>query len=59
MTGDRWQRVKALFQAAIERPKAERDAFLAAAGTIWLVKLAWREDSLRTPSTILLGLLGL
>src|SRR5215510_13134248 len=31
MTDDRWQRVKALFQAAVERPAAERDAFLAAA----------------------------
>jgi Tol biopolymer transport system component len=28
---DRWQRVKALFQAAVERPAAERDAFLSAA----------------------------
>jgi Tol biopolymer transport system component len=28
---DRWQRVKALFQAAVERPAAERDAFLASA----------------------------
>ena len=31
MTADRWPRVKALFQAAVERPAAERDAFLAAA----------------------------
>jgi Tol biopolymer transport system component len=31
MTDDRWQRVKALFQAAVERPAAERDAFLASA----------------------------
>ncbi len=31
MTDDRWPRVKALFQAAVERPTAERDAFLAAA----------------------------
>ena len=30
MTDDRWRRVKALFQAAVERPPAERDAFLAA-----------------------------
>jgi serine/threonine-protein kinase len=28
---ERWQRVKALFQAAVERPADERDAFLAAA----------------------------
>src|SRR5216684_2189060 len=28
---DRWQRVKALFQAAVERPIEERDAFLAVA----------------------------
>jgi eukaryotic-like serine/threonine-protein kinase len=28
---DRWQRVKALFQAVVERPPAERDAFLSAA----------------------------
>ena len=31
MTDERWPRVKALFQAAVERPPAERDAFLAAA----------------------------
>src|SRR6187402_2117262 len=30
MTGERWSRVKALFQAALERRAAERDAFLAA-----------------------------
>jgi serine/threonine protein kinase len=28
MTEDRWRRVKALFQAAVERPPAERGAFL-------------------------------
>jgi Tol biopolymer transport system component len=31
MTDNRWQRVKALFQAAVERPAGERTAFLAAA----------------------------
>ena len=31
MTDDQWPRVKALFQAAVERPAEERDAFLAAA----------------------------
>ena len=31
MTDERWRRVKALFQAAVERPPDERDAFLAAA----------------------------
>ena len=31
MSDDRWPRVKALFQAAVELPTAERDAFLAAA----------------------------
>ena len=31
MTDERWQRVKALFQSAVERPAEERDAFLAAA----------------------------
>ena len=31
MNGERWPRVKALFQAAVERPAAERAAFLAAA----------------------------
>jgi hypothetical protein len=31
MIDQRWARVKALFQAAAERPAAERDAFLAAA----------------------------
>ena len=31
MTDDRWQRVKTLFQAAVERPDAERDAFLTSA----------------------------
>jgi serine/threonine protein kinase/Tol biopolymer transport system component len=30
MTDERWPRVKALFQAAVERPVAERAAFLAA-----------------------------
>ncbi len=31
MTDERWQRVKALFQATVERPPAERAAYLAAA----------------------------
>jgi serine/threonine protein kinase/Tol biopolymer transport system component len=31
VTDERWPRVKALFQAAVERPPSERDAFLAAA----------------------------
>ncbi len=31
MIDERWQRVKALFEAAVERPADERDAFLAAA----------------------------
>jgi eukaryotic-like serine/threonine-protein kinase len=31
VTDERWPRVKALFQAAVERPTEERDAFLAAA----------------------------
>ncbi len=31
MTDERWRRVKALFQAALERPAEERAAFLAAA----------------------------
>ncbi|HET9195673.1 MAG TPA: protein kinase [Vicinamibacterales bacterium] len=31
MTDERWRRVKALFQAAVERPADERAAFLAAA----------------------------
>lgn len=31
MSGERWTRAKALFQAAIERPVAERRAFVAAA----------------------------
>jgi Tol biopolymer transport system component len=30
MSDDRWQRVKALFQAAVERPAEEREGFLAA-----------------------------
>ena len=30
MTGERWPRVKALFQAVVERPASERAAFLAA-----------------------------
>jgi Tol biopolymer transport system component len=31
MTDDRWRRVKALFQAVVERPLNEREAFLASA----------------------------
>jgi hypothetical protein len=31
VTDERWPRVKALFQATVERPAEERDAFLAAA----------------------------
>ena len=31
MTGERWQRVKAIFQAAVERPDGERTAFLITA----------------------------
>jgi len=30
VTGERWARVKSLFQAVVERPLAERDTFLAA-----------------------------
>jgi Tol biopolymer transport system component len=30
MAADRWQRVRSLFEAAIDRPPAEREAFLAA-----------------------------
>ena len=33
MTDERWPRVKALFQAVVERPPEERDAFLATATT--------------------------
>ena len=39
MTDDRWARVKALFQAALERPAAERPAFVSAA--------AGEDDELR------------
>ena len=39
MTDERWQRTKALFQAAVERPPAERAAFVAAA--------AGNDDELR------------
>jgi Tol biopolymer transport system component len=39
VTGDRWQRVKELFEAAVERPAAERAAFLASA--------AGADDALR------------
>jgi len=31
MTGERWQRVRALFEAAVEQPAGERTAFLATA----------------------------
>jgi hypothetical protein len=31
VTDERWARVKALFQDAVERPAEERDAFLASA----------------------------
>src|SRR5262245_49090705 len=31
MTNDRWQRVKRLFEAAVDLPKAKRTAFLTAA----------------------------
>ena len=31
MTDDRWHRVRALFEAAVERPPAERPAYVAAA----------------------------
>jgi len=31
VSADRWQRVKALFEGAVERPAAERDAFLISA----------------------------
>ena len=39
MTDERWPRVKALFEAAVERPVGERDAFVAAA--------AGEDDGLR------------
>lgn len=31
ISGDRWQQATALFEAAVERPAAERDAFVSAA----------------------------
>jgi hypothetical protein len=34
MTDERWLRVKALFQAAVERPPNERDAYLTSATTM-------------------------
>jgi Tol biopolymer transport system component len=40
MTDERWQRVKALFQAALDTPVAEREAFLASA--------AGDDDALRS-----------
>ena len=39
MTDERWQRVKALFQAAVERPAEERHTFL--------VNAAGDDDELR------------
>jgi heme A synthase len=33
-------------------------AFAATAGLLWLVKLAWEDESLRKLSTIMLALLG-
>ena len=45
MTDDRWPRVKALFQATVERPSAERDAFLADA--------TGGDDALRRRSRVL------
>jgi eukaryotic-like serine/threonine-protein kinase len=39
MSGERWPRVKALFEAALEQPASERDAFLSTA--------AGEDDSLR------------
>jgi len=47
MTDDRWQRVKALFQATVERPAGERDAFLASA--------AADDDALRSEVESLLA----
>jgi hypothetical protein len=32
MTAARWQRVKSLFERALDQPPAARDAFLAGAG---------------------------
>ncbi len=50
MTVERWTRVKALFQAAVERPIEERDAFLAAA-TGDDVALRGEVESLLTSDT--------
>ena len=47
MTDHRWQRTKALFQAAVERPPAERAAFVAAA--------AGNDDELRREVEALLA----
>ena len=47
MTGDRWLRVKAIFQAAVERDPGERDAFVAAA--------AGDDDTLRSEVESLLA----
>jgi hypothetical protein len=32
MTGERWQRVKSLFERALDQPPAARDAIIDAAG---------------------------
>ena len=50
MTDERWRRVKALFQAAVERPVEERAAFLAAA-TGDDVELRREVESLLTSDT--------
>ena len=61
MTDDRWQRVRRLFEAAVERPSAERSAFvltavagyLGLAAGVGLVELAVRflppSDFFRNP----------
>ena len=46
MTDERWRRAKSLFEAAVERPAGERDAFVAAA--------AGDDDALRREVTSLL-----
>ncbi len=51
MTPQRWERIKELFEAALERSPEERSAFVAeACGEVWAAN-SWPNDNQTTKTT--------
>jgi hypothetical protein len=66
MTGERWQRIKSLFERALDQPAAARDAFIDAAGEspsivvpnkhCTFLHTKWGGRKLRTAVTTFVGI---